>query len=92
MITHDLILITTLLCQLEKHSVFNFGVLCPLGLNLRFLVVAESIHAACFECVNILIVVSSLHQLVVNVHCLLVITVMEGAVRDAHICFQIVSL
>jgi len=68
MIAHNFIFISTFLSQLEEKSVFKFGILCLLNFNFGFLVVAKCIHAACFEGMDVSVIVVSLHEFVIDFH------------------------
>ncbi len=92
-IIHDFILITELLRELEKQPVPEPAIFWrPLSFLLGLLVLTEGVQAASFEAVDVAVVVRPLHQLVVDVHRLLVVTVVEGAVSDAEIRFQIMPV
>lgn len=93
MIAHNLIFVSGFLGELEKQPVFELGVLIGfLGLDLGLFEFVQSIETASFVCVKISIVVIPFHKIIVYVHRLLIITIMERAISDAHVGFQIVSL
>jgi len=62
------------------------------GYSLCFLVLTKSVQTAGFEGVDVPVVVVSAHQLVVNINGFLVITIMEGAIGDSKVSFDVVSV
>lgn len=84
MIAHDFVFISSFLGELEKETILKFGIRCLLCLNFGFFVVAESVEAASFVRMQILIIFRRpFHELIINVHGLFVVAVMESAICDA---------
>jgi hypothetical protein len=66
-IIHDFILIPYFLGKLEKKTVLKAGLFSLKGLLLCLFEVAESILATSFECMNIPVIIRSLHQLIIYI-------------------------
>ena len=92
MIAHDLVFISRFLSELEQKSVFKLRVLTFLGFDLRLFELIQSVKATSFKGVKIRIIIISLHKIIINIHRLLIISIVEGAVSDTHISFKVVPL
>ncbi len=78
--------------HLEQKTVLEPAFLCLKGLFSCFLVVTEGIVTASFKGVDITVIISTFHELVVNIHGLLVVPIVESAVSDPKVSLGVVAM
>lgn len=82
---HDFVLISKFLSQLEEQTHLERAIFNTFfSLGLCFAVLTERVKAASLVDVDLLVLISTLDKLIVDLHGLLVVSIMEGTVGNSE--------